>query len=83
MSADPNAQTIDPSDDLRPKVGDTACNNMPTSIGTYQVLELLGASGMGRAYLAESELPKRKVASLAKPRFDVAYWWRRGGEHWR
>ncbi|MEO0649622.1 MAG: serine/threonine-protein kinase, partial [Planctomycetota bacterium] len=35
---------------------------MPTSIGPYEVLRLLGEGGMGRVYLARQEQPRREVA---------------------
>ncbi|NJR44162.1 serine/threonine protein kinase [bacterium] len=58
MHADPNALTQDAAASTPP----IKLAASPVQIDPYRVLELLGLGGMGRVYLAESELPKRKVA---------------------
>ena len=35
---------------------------MPKRIGSYRVLSLIGAGGMGTVYLAEQQHPRRAVA---------------------
>ena len=37
-------------------------SELPSQIGPYRIIELLGKGGMGMVLLGESELPKRKVA---------------------
>ena len=53
---DQNAATQDGSTSM------LQTGELPTEIGSYRVLELLGQGGMGKVLLAESALPKRKVA---------------------
>ena len=39
-----------------------ASRTLPSSIGPYKVLDLLGRGGMGLVYRAQSELPRRIIA---------------------
>ena len=53
---DQTAETQDGSNSL------TLVGELPSQIGPYRIIELLGKGGMGMVLLGESELPKRKVA---------------------
>ncbi|MGA7929094.1 MAG: protein kinase, partial [Candidatus Sulfotelmatobacter sp.] len=60
-----NAQPLDPDATLAsagPQPGAIAAPRLPSTIGTYRIIRLLGEGGMGAVYEAEQDQPRRKVA---------------------
>jgi tetratricopeptide (TPR) repeat protein/predicted Ser/Thr protein kinase len=61
----PNAQPLDPDATLAsagPQLAAIAAPRLPSSIGHYRIIRLLGEGGMGAVYEAEQDQPRRKVA---------------------
>lgn len=64
---DPNADTIGmPSEDSgkgsMPEPGKFVTSGIPSEIGRYKILGVIGAGGMGAVYEAMQEAPRRRVA---------------------
>jgi eukaryotic-like serine/threonine-protein kinase len=50
--------------------GATSSHSLPTAIGRYRIVRLLGQGGMGAVYEAEQDQPRRSVAlKIVKPGF--------------
>ena len=64
---DPNAETIGlPSEDSgkgsMPEPGKFVTSGIPSEIGRYKILGVIGQGGMGAVYEAMQEAPRRRVA---------------------
>src|ERR1035438_10077310 len=60
-----NAQPLDPDATLAsagPQPAAIAAPRVPSTIGHYRIIRLLGEGGMGAVYEAEQDQPRRKVA---------------------
>ena len=60
-----NASQPDPDATLNsagPQPAPIAARRLPSTIGRYRIIRLLGEGGMGAVYEAEQDQPRRRVA---------------------